>query len=167
MARLKKKSESEYYQLMFRSFLKALREEKNWTQQDLADALNVSLHTVEKFEGHKPTKVSDLIGYLKNFSVLKGISVNSFVSILMGKLNEEAEIGGAFSKELVLDIEKLDSVSQSRMKCAIKKSYNCDVSIDVFYDVSHTTAPKKKLYSLIEKLSEQQAKALVSLIGSF
>lgn len=163
MKKVKQESEVDYYQMMFRSFLRALREENNWTKQDLADALQVSLPSVEKYEGKYPTRIPDMILHMKKFANLKGISVNSLISIIMGKRNEEAELGGAFARELASDIEKLDNVSQSKLKSAIKASYNCDTSVEVFFKVSGSNHLKKRLYNLVSDLSDDQTKILIPL----
>jgi transcriptional regulator with XRE-family HTH domain len=164
MRKVKKETEVDYYQMMFRSFLRALREEKNWTKQELADALEVSLPTVEKFEGKNPTRIPEIVLYMRKFANLKGISVNSFLSIVMGKLNEEGEAGGAFARELAADIEKLDNVSQSKLKAAIKLSQKCESSVEVYFNVSQSSIAKKKLYMLLTDLSEEHTKILIPLI---
>ena len=157
-------SERDYYQSMFRVFIKSLRDEKSWSKEDLADELGVSKPLIEKLESRcRPSKVVENIMYLKRFSDLKGIGVDSFVSIVLGKLNEEAESGGAFAQEIARDIAELSNTAQVNIKSGCQHPKGVEAASEVFAACAKSLPTTRRFYQLIADLSDKQRKLLLEV----
>lgn len=160
----------EYYQTMLRIYLRSVRDENGWTQQDLADKMGVSKPTIEKLEGKsaiRSTRVIESLTYLKSFADLKGIGTDSFVSILLGKLNEAGETGGAFSQEIATDISNLSNVAQVHLKTGLQDQKNAEEGSVIFSSYIKANQSKRNLYKKISQLTDSQVKVLHGVIDSF
>jgi transcriptional regulator with XRE-family HTH domain len=131
------------HQRRLRAFLKHLREEKKLSKRRLSEALNCTIPTLEKMEGFAPTKISETLSLLENMASIQGITFHTLMSILNGDLNESAEAGGDFEKELLSKIEKLDDLVQTHISVAIENT--CPISSEIFFLTSKSPTRKKKL----------------------
>lgn len=157
-------------QANLRLFLKSYRLDRNLTQQDLADELNMSKSLICKFESKNPVEITTPVSsYLQLAKIggLRGLPPDSFCSILSGKRNEEGEEGGSFAKDIAKNIQSLGNIAQVDLKEALKEIDGFNISTKTILDVVRASPIRRKLYQAIQKLNESQTKAVFDLLDSF
>ena len=152
--------------MAFRSFLMAMRKERGWNKKDLAVALGVSQPSVALMESRSQSgRIVESVHQLKKISDIKGIDVDEFVSIIIGKKNEIGE-NSFFLSELATEIEKLDPMSQVILKLCLKDE---DISkgIDTLFKFLKADEKKKKIFDLITALEPQKYDVVFQLLTAF
>ncbi len=158
--------ESLHYQLMFRLFLRNLRENKGWSAEDFAKVIGASLPKVHKLESRTiPSPIVSYVNEIKEIADLAEIGADSLVSIILGKKNENNE-DNSFSAELLQDINCLDGLTQIKIK-EILSSNRAAIAIEAVADILKTQAVRLQTLKNLAKLSDSQFKLIQLMANEF
>lgn len=97
--------------------LKALRKEKNISQQQLANILEISQQAINKYENHKvEPDISTLIAMADYF----GVTLDYLVGRFESEYSEDNVVITDSEKELILNFKKLTESEKTGVKALIE-----------------------------------------------
>ncbi len=156
--------EKRYHQVMLRLFTKNLRNEKNWSIEDLANALGVKVPSIRKMEGKSnPSPFINYVMEIKKLASLAEIGADDLMAILLGKRNEINE-ENVYVKNLARQISELDGLTQVKIKELISSPKRATQIIDTCVHLNKAPAFRLNLHNLLTKLSDDEAKSILGVV---
>ena len=110
------------YQSNLRAYLRSYRQTEKIYREELCKRLGCAMTTLDKYE-HKELVSSPIFNLqsLQPFADLRNMDLDVFVSVIVGKCNEEGETN-AFVREMTQKIDKLDANNQYQISKLLNKS---------------------------------------------
>lgn len=159
------KTENDRWQKNLHLYLQSVIDDNGWGLQDLADELGIAYSTVARLKNpSNPTSPVLALADMKKMASLKGLTIDCFVSILLGNRNEEGESGGVFAEDLATKIGELSNITQVRLEEILRNKNNLEQLVGSFAQAVKSSPTRRALYSEVTELTDAQAKLFLQLM---